>query len=540
VTMLTDPPSTIPGLVSGQARHNGDREAVIDGARRISFGEFEAEMLAVGRATIAQGVGRGDRVAIWAPNSAGWLCAAAGVMASGAAIVPVSTRYRGGEAAHLIRTARVSLIVTVGAFLGNDYVGMLREADPELADVPTLILSGSSEHAGTISWEAFLGAGAEISEAEARKAIAAIQPDDPAYVLFTSGTTGRPKGAIMAHSHNLACAANVAEYWPVIEGDRMFIVLPFFHIFGLNAGFLACFTVGATCVLASVFDVPSSMQAIQDEQITVLPGPPTIFQGILDHADRPSYDLSSLRVGFIASTMVPVALLRRVLTDGLATTISTGYGLTEAGGTVALSPPTDPPELTAAWCGKLLPKVELKIISTDGEGRELGLDEAGEILVRSATVMHGYFDDPEGTAAAIDADSWLHTGDVGLINADGYIRITDRIKDMFIVGGFNAYPAEIESILGEHPAVGQVAVVGGPDERLGEVGVAFVIPAPGAVLEPEELIAWSRDRLANFKLPRHVEIVSELPLTPSMKVMKQPLRDAATRLLSREPEAASH
>jgi HIP---CoA ligase len=536
--MSSDAMATIPHVIGAHARRVGDREALVDGERRLTYAQLEAEMLAVCRAAIAQGLGKGHRVAIWAPNSADWICACLGLLASGAAVVPVSTRYRGGEAAHAIHTAEVSAIITVGEFLGTDYVGMLREAAPDLAKIPTIIVDGRTDHSGTIAWTDFLASGERVDGAEAEARIAEIDPDDPAYVLFTSGTTGRPKGAVLAHSHNIGCALNVATYWPVRTGDRVFVVLPFFHIFGLNGGFLSCFVAGATCVIASVFDVVGTMQIIEDERITVLPGPPTIFQGILDHPSRGDYDLSSLKIAFLASTIIPVALLRRCREEGLAEMISTGYGLTEAGGTVALAPPTDPPEVTAQWCGKLLPSVELKIISTDGTGRVLSTDEPGEILVRSATVMHGYFNDPEATAAAIDSEGWLHTGDVGLINADGYIRITDRIKDMFIVGGFNAYPAEIEAILAEHPAVGQVAVVGGPDERLGEVGVAFVIPAEGAELDAAELVSWSREHLANFKVPRHVEIVDQLPLTPSLKVMKQPLRDRAVQLLRRAPETA--
>jgi acyl-CoA synthetase (AMP-forming)/AMP-acid ligase II len=521
---MSDVMPSIPALVRQQAERLPAKEAIIDGDRRVTYAELERGMLETAAAMVAHGVQPGDRVAIWAPNSIDWLLAGLGALATGASIVPVSSRYRGGEAGDIITRSSAKLVLTSGAFRGLDYPTMLRTECPHLDRVPLVLLAGESSAEGTLGWQDFLADGGHhVNEVNAR--IDALHPDDVAYVLFTSGTTGRPKGALMAHSHNLMCAQNLSTYWPVTEDDRMYVALPFFHIFGLNGGFLTCVTAGATCVIASVFEIETTLQVMERERITFVPGPPTIFQGILDHPDRSNYDLSSLKRGFVASTMVSETLLRRMLDDGLVTAIGTGYGLTEAGGTVTLSPPDDDPEITARWSGKILPTVEVRIV--DDEGRDLSNGQEGEILVRSRQVMHGYLDDPEATALAIDGDGWLHTGDVGSVNDDGYLKVTDRKKDMFIVGGFNAYPAEIEAILSRHSHVKSVAVVGAPDERLGEVGVAFVIPPPGVTPSADEIIAFAREQMANFKVPRYVEFVDALPMTPSSKVRKDILRGQA-------------
>jgi acyl-CoA synthetase (AMP-forming)/AMP-acid ligase II len=310
------------------------------------------------------------------------------------------------------------------------------------------------------------------------------------------------------------------------EGDRYLVINPFFHAFGLKAGILASLLKGATIIPHPVFDVPSVMRRVAEERVTMLPGPPAIYQTILDHPDLAAHDLSSLRLAVTGAAPIPVEMIERMRSELTFRTIVTGYGLTEATGIATMNRHDDPPEVISGTDGRAIPGVEVRIV--DEGGVEVPRGEPGELVVRGYNVMAGYLDDPDATAEAIDADGWLHTGDVAVMDDGGNVRITDRTKDMFIVGGFNAYPAEIEGIMLRHPSVGQVAVVGVPDHRLGEVGVAFVVPRGGATVDPDALVAWCRDQMANYKVPRSIEVVDALPLNASGKVLKFELRARAT------------
>jgi acyl-CoA synthetase (AMP-forming)/AMP-acid ligase II len=329
----------------------------------------------------------------------------------------------------------------------------------------------------------------------------------------------------------LAHGAAVAAYdaWASVvglrAGDRYLVVNPFFHCFGLLAGILASLLKGAAIIPHAVFDGPSVMGRVDEERVTMLPGPPAVYQSLLDHPDAHRFDLSSLRLAVTGGAAVPVELVRRMREDLGFATVVTGYGLTEATGIVTMCRHDDPPEIIAGTAGRAIPGVEVVVADEAGTGRPAG--EPGEILVRGYNVMQGYCGDEEATAEVVDADGWLHTGDVGVMDEAGNLRITDRMKDLFIVGGFNAYPAEIEGMVMAHPAVGQVAVVGVPDDRLGEVGAAFVVPRPGADVDADDLIAWCRERMANFKVPRSVHVVPALPLNASGKVLKFELRERA-------------
>jgi acyl-CoA synthetase (AMP-forming)/AMP-acid ligase II len=317
----------------------------------------------------------------------------------------------------------------------------------------------------------------------------------------------------------------VATDWVAMTGltedDRYLMVNPYFHMFGLKAGILASVVAGATMLPEPVFDVDGVLERVAAEQVTVLPGAPTIYQAILDHPSREQHDLSSLRVAVTGAADIPVELIRRVHDELPFSTIITGYGLTE-GGTAAATSPGDDPETIATTVGRPRPGFELRIV--DGDGQDVPQGEAGEILLRGGSVMSHYLDDPEATRDALSEDGWLRTGDLGQLDEAGCLRIVGRAKDMFIVGGFNAYPAEIENALLRHPDVQQAAVIGIPDERLGEVGMAFVVLQPGAATTGADLIAWARDEMANYKVPRAVEIVDELPVNATGKVVKDELR----------------
>ena len=327
---------------------------------------------------------------------------------------------------------------------------------------------------------------------------------------------------MVTHGQSLRVYDAWTEVVGLRGGDRYLIANPFFHTFGYKAGWMSCVLRGATIVPFQVFDVPKVLEMVAQEHITVLPGPPTLLQGLLDEPDRGRFDLSSLRLTVTGAAAVPVKLVERLREEMTFETIITGYGLTETTGTAAMCRHDDDPDTIANWSGRAIPDTELRVVDDDGQPVPTG--QPGEVVVRGYHVMRGYFEEPEETAATIDPDGWLHTGDIAVMNDRGYVRITDRKKDMFIVGGFNAYPAEIENLLLGDDRLAQAAVVGVPDERLGEVGVAFVVPRPGASVEPSEVIAWAREHMANYKVPRAVEIVEALPLNASGKVLKYELR----------------
>ncbi len=339
--------------------------------------------------------------------------------------------------------------------------------------------------------------------------------------MFTSGTTGFPKGVVQTHSRTLRVATDWVAMTGLHADDRYLMVNPYFHMFGLKAGILPSVCAGATMLPQAVFDVDAVLSLVGEEKVTVLPGPPTLYQGLLDHPDRDRFDLSTLRVAVTGSADIPVELIRRIDSELPFSRIITGYGLTETG-TAAATLPDDDVETIATTVGCPRPGFELRIV--DGAGSEVRRGEAGEVLLRGGSVMSHYLDDPAGTALALSSDGWLRTGDLGTVDAAGYLRIVGRSKDMYIVGGFNAYPAEIENALLRHPHIRQAAVIGIPDERLGEVGMAFVVLHPGSAETEEDIIEWSRAQMANFKVPRVVEFVDDLPLTATGKVVKDDLR----------------
>ncbi|MGW4368531.1 FadD3 family acyl-CoA ligase [Nocardia takedensis] len=473
---------TIPQMVLSAADRFGDAEAVVDGDLRWSFTELVDRVRVAAGAYAGLGIERGDRVALWAPNSAEWIVAAFGLLTAGGVLVPVNTRFKAEEAGEVIRRSGAKAVLVQQGFLGTDYSGV--------AEVPVLDLKSE-----------FLTAADPFERP--------VDGEDIADIVFTSGTTGRPKGVLMNHRQTLRLYTEWCDLAGLRQGDRYLLVNPFFHTFGYKAGLVASLVRGATMLPVPVFDVDAVLDLVERERVTMLPGPPTLYHSLLEAAGE--RDLSSLRNAVTGSADIPVELIRRVREELPFESIMTGYGLTEAG-TATASRPGDSFEQIATTVGK----------PCDGVQIDLAAD--GEVLVRGYTVMQGYLDDPEATAAAIDADGWLHTGDLGELDPDGRLRIVGRKKDMFIVGGFNAYPAEIEGFLLEHPAVAQAAVIGVPDERLGQVGRAFVV-TKGPVSE-QELIAWSRERMAGYKVPRTVRFLATLPLNATGKVAKDQL-DAA-------------
>jgi acyl-CoA synthetase (AMP-forming)/AMP-acid ligase II len=536
---------SVPGAVAAAAERFGDAEALVDGNRRLSFTELEAESLRVTGAALSAGIGPGDRVAIWAPNMAEWVLAALGLLGAGAVLVPLNTRFKGPEAADVVKRSGAKALFTVRGFLGIDYPALLVEQDiPDLErivllradDESTLSEPTRTDEVPIFGWEEFLAGAEGVVEAEGvlvghhtddRTVMAAwraVEPGDLSDIIFTSGTTGRPKGAMTTHAQTLRTFGTWASIVGLAEGDRYLIVNPFFHTFGYKAGIVACLLAGATIVPEPVFDVDRVLGSVAAERITMLPGPPTLYQSILDHPRRGDHDLSSLRLAVTGAAAVPVELILRMRSELTFSTVLTAYGLTESTGVVTMCRRGDAPDVISHTSGRAIPDLEVRI--ADESGAELPRGEPGEILVRGYTVVSGYYEDPEATASAIDPEGFLHTGDIGVMDTAGNVTITDRLKDMYIVGGFNAYPAEIEGALLRHPGVSQVAVVGVPDPRMGEVGCAFVVPRPDTdrASLPAELLAFARDEMANYKVPRTVVIVDALPLNASGKVLKTELR----------------
>ncbi|MFE7467518.1 FadD3 family acyl-CoA ligase [Streptomyces sp. NPDC057499] len=507
---------TIPELVRAAARRHGDREAVVEGRTRISYAELGDRVERAAAACLASGVEPGDRVAVWAPNTLDWIVSALGAVTAGAVLVPLNTRFKGAEAAYVLGRSRAKLLFVTGTFLGTSYVASLRRAEAELPHLEKVVVLADTAPDDYVTWKDFLAAGEGVSAEAVRARAGAVAPSDPSDIIYTSGTTGRPKGAVITHAQTLRCYAIWSELAGLREGDRYLIVNPFFHTFGYKAGVIACLMRGATMVPQPVFNVDTALANIAAERISVLPGPPTLHQSLLDHPARDTHDLSALRLVVTGAAVVPLRLVERLRTELRISTVLTAYGLSEASGIVSMCRRDDPAETVASTSGRAIPGTEIRVLADPGA--------PGEILVRGFHVMGGYFEDPETTAAAITPDGWLRTGDVGVLDEHGNLRITDRIKDMFIVGGFNAYPAEIEQLLGLHPDVADVAVIGVPDPRLGEVGKAYAVRRPGATLTADDLIAWSRREMANYKVPRAVEFLPELPRNASGKVLKGELR----------------
>ncbi|MGH8445413.1 MAG: AMP-binding protein, partial [Solimonas sp.] len=378
--------------------------------------------------------------------------------------------------------------------------------------------------AGDLDWQGFLARGAATTDAEVDARAAAVRADDRMDVLFTSGTTGLPKGVVTTHEQNLRAIEAWSYCVGLVSDDRYLIVNPFFHSFGYKVGWLAGLIAGLTVLPHAVFDARAILKRIASERISVLPGPPTLFISLLSDPERASTDLSSLRATITGAAAIAPSLIERIRAELGFKVVLTGYGLTETCGIVSLCDAADDAETIALTSGKAIPGIELGCMG--GDGRLLGPGESGEIVVRGYNVMQGYLDDARATAEAIDGAGWLHTGDVGNLDARGYLRITDRLKDMYISGGFNCYPAEIERMLAAHPAIAQAAIIGVPDERLGEVGKAYLVLRPGQSLDDKALLAWCREQMANYKIPRFIEIVTALPTNAGGKVMKFQLRDA--------------
>ena len=514
---------SIPQACRDAAADSPGLPAITDDVATVTFAELDALRRRVGRALVAIGVSHGERVAVWAPNSHEWVAAALGVQSVGAILVPISTRMKGIEAAEILSRSDAVALFSIGDFLGQYFPSML--PSQARARLRHLVVLRDEAGDGDLSWDAFLAHGDAVPESDLDTRTDAVSGDDFSDLLFTSGTTGHPKGVPTTHHQSLRETISWCNAVGLRHGERHLVVPPFFHAFGLKAGWLADLLRRAVCLPQYVFDPDVVLERIARDSINVISGPPALFQGLLAHPRLKEFDLSSLRLAVTGASNIPPVLIGRIRSELGFRHICSGYGLTESGGFGTMCDPEDPPEVISNTVGKPFPDFEVGIKGPDGA--LLGPDLEGEVVIRGYAVMHGYWNDPVATAATIDNDGWLHTGDVGKIRSDGNLRITDRLKDMYISGGFNCYPAEIERLLAAHPGIDQVAVIGLPDDKQGEVGRAYVVRRAGVALSEAELIDWSRARMSNYKTPRSVVFLDALPVSPHGKVLKRTLRDAA-------------
>jgi acyl-CoA synthetase (AMP-forming)/AMP-acid ligase II len=498
----------------------------VDLGLRLSFAEIAAAGHAAAKAFLAAGLQPREAVGLWAPNGWLWVAAALGASAAGGVLVPLNTRLRGREVADIVHRAKVRILLTAGEFLGQDYPAMLKGYSmPLLRTLITLSDERGASAMPSTAWPDFLAAGTDVDPQRLDARLAQLGPQDIADIMFTSGTTGMPKGSLFTHEKTLLAAQILTQATGLRASDRYLPFGPFAHTGGYKGGWLASLLAGSTIYAHNKSQAGGIMRLAAEEQITFLISPPTVLQEILADPARAQFDFSSLRFISTGGTMVPHALLQRVKSELGVHQVATGYGLTESGGMASFTRPDDPLELVAATAGRAVPGAEIKCVRADGTDAPIG--EPGEVYIRTGKNMLGYLDDPDATAAVLTPDGWLRSGDVGWLDEAGNLRITDRLKDMYIVGGFNCYPAEIERVLSGYPGVQHCAVIGVPDERLGEVGRAFIVPAPGATLSEGNILDWCKTNFANYKVPRSIRFVDALPVNASGKVMKQVLRQSA-------------
>jgi acyl-CoA synthetase (AMP-forming)/AMP-acid ligase II len=531
------PEGSIGHALVRAAEQYHDREAVSDDGVSLDFPQLAAAAADVAAALLAVGVQAGDRVVLWAPNSHHWIRIALGVYTAGAVLVPVNTRYRAAEARELVRRTGARIAFVHDGFLGYGYRdALVRPAadgaggdrlesvvDLALTEPVRVARNAGDGDPAVLGWDEFVRRGQEVSAAQVWARLDEVGPGDLSDIVFTSGTTGRSKGVRITHGPAVRLYTDFGRIWGLRPGDRHLLSLPMFHAGGLKAGILACLLYGVTAVPMAVFDTEEMIALVEREKITALNGPPTVHYALLDHPAREQHDLSSLRLGATGAAVVPIEMVRRVQRELTYENFITAYGLTECIGTATMCRRDDSAEIVATSNGRAVAGVELRIVGPDGRDRPV--NETGEVLIRGYQTTAGYWDSVEETAGLYTEDGWLRTGDAGRLDEQGNLAITDRIKDLFMVGGFNVAPAEVEHFLREHPAVADVAVVGVPDARLGEVGRAFVILRPDVSATAEELISWCGERMANFKVPRSIVFVDSLPRTPSGKVVKVGLRD---------------
>jgi fatty-acyl-CoA synthase len=518
---------TIGANLDRAVQRFGERDALISRHQRVrwTYAELGAQVERTARGLLAAGLEPGDRLGIWSPNCAEWVLVQYATAKLGVILVNVNPAYRTSELAYALRQSGCRMLVAARAFKASDYAAMVREVRPELPALERVVLLDSPD------WETLLAEGDAIAPAQVAARQAATQFDDPINLQYTSGTTGFPKAATLSHHNLLNNGFFVGEGCGYTHEDRICIPVPFYHCFGMVMGNLGATTHGACMVVpAPAFDPAATLEAVQAERCTSLYGVPTMFIAELEHPRFAQFDLSSLRTGIMAGSPCPIETMRRVVSRMHMEDVTICYGMTETSPVSTQTAPDDPLEKRVGTVGRVHPHVEVKVVDP-ADGRVVPRGEPGELCTRGYSVMLGYWEDPERTQEAIDRGRWMHTGDLAVMDPEGYVNIVGRIKDMVIRGGENVYPREVEEFLYTHPDVADVQVVGVPDPRYGEELMAWIVPREGATLDQEAIAAFARGRIAHYKVPRYVKTVEGFPMTVTGKVQKYRLREMAVEEL---------
>jgi len=512
----------------------GDRDALISCAqeRQYTYAELGAAVDELARALLAAGLKVGDRIGIWSPNCAEWTLVQYATAKLGAILVNVNPAYRTSELEYALRQSGCRMLIAAPAFKTSDYRAMIEEVRPSLPSLERVVFLDSPD------WDELVAGAAGVPDDALRARSAGLAPDDAINIQYTSGTTGFPKGATLTHRNILNNGYFVGEGCRYTEEDRICIPVPFYHCFGMVMGNLGATSHGAAMVIpAPAFEPEATLRACAQERCTSLYGVPTMFIAQLDHPRFGDYDLSSLRTGIMAGSPCPVEVMKRVMDLMHMSEVGIAYGMTETSPVSTQTAFDDPVEKRVGSVGRVHPHVEVKVVDPEG-GATVARGEAGELCTRGYSVMAGYWNDTERTAEAIDADGWMHTGDLATMDGEGYVNIVGRSKDMVIRGGENVYPREVEEFLYGHPSIADVQVIGVPDVRYGEELMAWIIPREGASLDVEAVREFCAGRIAHYKIPRYVKTVDTFPMTVTGKVQKFKMREQAIDELGLADSAA--
>ncbi len=538
---------TLGGLLDEADRRFGPREALYHEGRRWTFGELRQDVDRCARALMAAGVGRGEKISLWMPNRPSWIHVMLAVAKIGAVLVPINTRFRTSDVEYVLRQSDTSTLITVDRSGPVDFLSMVRELCPEIEsgdpsdlrpekfpELRRVIVLGDSSYKGTRSWDDVMAGADEVSQQELEDRHGSTDPDNTALMMYTSGTTGFPKGVM--HNHNIQrTVVDTANRMGITPADVTLMYLPLFHCFGLYEGPLMSLITGCRMVLTTTFDPGECLKLIEQEKATVMHGFDTHFRDMMDHPDCENVDRSSLRTGILCAGMASSEPVARRAQSLLYSSVS-GWGMTEVGVGATISFLDSSIDDRCTTSGYPLPGYEMKVVDP-GSGSPTPNGSVGELYVRGYGVMQGYYKKPEETAQAVDSDGWMHTGDCVIMRDDGVIRFLGRYKDQLKVGGENVDPAEVEQFLMDHPSSLKVQVVGVPDDRMGEVVCACVVPRSGQPVDNDDLAEFCRGRLASFKAPRYTLAFDDYPMTSSGKVQKFRLREMALERLGLAPDA---
>jgi len=519
---------TLGEILEGTAEKFPDREVIIFEDKKITYRELNERANEFAAGLLKLGIQKGDKVGLWMPNYPEWVIAYFGIVKIGAVVVPMNTRYKTHEVEYILNNSEAVALVMIDNFVGIDFIKMMNDLRGKIPKLKHVIVLGTPDRDMREFYEICeMGKDwKDNKEFEDRKKT--LSPDECIFILYTSGTTGNPKGAMLSHNNMGTNARDVAGVLKTTEKDRFLLAVPFFHCFGCVMGILGSIIYGASMVPMPVFKAKEAMELIEKENVSIIYGVPTMFVLELEEFRKHGYNIDSLRTGIMAGAPCPVEIMRGVMEE-MHCNVCIAYGLTEASPVITMTRFEDPISKRVETVGKPLPGIEVKIV--DDMHNEVPTGTQGELACRGYNVMLGYYKMPEKTKEAIDEEGWLYSGDLAVMDEEGYISIVGRKKDMIIVGGFNVYPREIEEFLFTHPKIQNVSVIGVPDKVFGEVVMVYAIPKEGTTLQPQEIVDFCKGKIANFKVPRYAKIVDQMPMTASGKIQKYKLREEAKKLL---------